>query len=439
MLQHLKSRFIFLSPDFVVGHSFQQPEQFRCCAGKNLEYRSSSTAPIAGGIGSRRAKLFSITRKPSIGIVGGGIGGVAAAVALHQVGIEAVVYERAQHLGEVGAGMMLWPNATRVLRNLGLLADVLARSGSSTHFLVRASSGAVLMNIALGEFEVPAICMRRSDLLMALLSALPSQNIRLGHTLSKLDQSSDEVSITFADGLVAKHDAVIGADGIRSRVRSQLFGPSEPIYRGYTVWRGIAPYDGEAIPSGSNSETWGTGKRFGILKVGPNKFTWYAAANVPPNHVDAAAGRKHDLLEAFSGWHEPIADLIEATEENELRKNGAYDVVPLRRWGEGRVTLLGDAAHACTPNLGQGGGMALEDAAVLAKCFAQENSPVVALRRYETLRRQRTRHIQQRSRLMGKIGQWEIRLFVAGRRVVTSLLPARLFEHNLRRVYSYEI
>jgi 2-polyprenyl-6-methoxyphenol hydroxylase-like FAD-dependent oxidoreductase len=377
--------------------------------------------------------------KASIGIVGGGIGGVAAALALHRVGIEAVVYERAPQLREVGAGMMLWPNATRVLRGLGLLEDVLARSGSSTHFLVRARSGAVLMNIALGEFKVPAICIRRSDLLAILLSGLPPQSIRLGHTLNKLEQSNHDVTIRFADGLAAKHDVVIGADGIRSRVRSQLFGWSEPVYRGYTVWRGVAPYDGDAILPGSNSETWGVGKRFGILNTGPGKFTWYAAANAPPDHVDAAGGRKRELLEAFSGWHEPVGDLIEATDDNEIMKNGAYDVVPLRRWGEGRVTLLGDAAHACTPNLGQGGGMALEDAAVLAKCFEQGTAPVIALRRYENLRRQRTRHIQQRSRLMGEIGQWESRVVVAGRRVVTSLLPAKIFEHNLRRVYSYEI
>jgi 2-polyprenyl-6-methoxyphenol hydroxylase-like FAD-dependent oxidoreductase len=377
--------------------------------------------------------------KANIGIVGGGIGGVATAVALHQAGIDAVVYERAPRLREVGAGMMLWPNATRVLRTFGLLEDVLARSGSSTHFLVRASSGAVLMNIALGEFDVPAICMRRSDLLGVLLAKLPPGSIRLGHTLSKLEQARDKVRISFEGGFVAEHDAVIGADGIRSQVRSELFGHSDPIYRGYMVWRGVARHDGKAILPGANSETWGIGKRFGILNTGPGKFTWYAAVNVPPDHLDAHGGRKRELLEAFLGWHEPIADLIAATNDDQIMKNGAYDLVPLRRWGEGRVTLLGDAAHPCTPNLGQGGCMALEDAAVLAKCFGQETSPVVALRRYETLRRQRTRHIQQRSRLMGEIGQWENRIFVAGRRVVTGLLPARLFEHNLRRVYSYQI
>lgn len=371
--------------------------------------------------------------------MGGGIGGVAAAVALRQVGIDAVIYERSPQLGEVGAGMMLWPNATRVLQRMGLLPEILERCGSSTHFLVRSNSGAVLMNIALGEFDVPAICMRRSDLLAALLSAIPQEQIRLGHTLNKLEQSNDEVRVIFENGLEAKHDVLIAADGIRSKVRSALFGSSNPIYRGYTVWRGVASYEGDAISPGANSETWGVGKRFGILRVGPGKFTWYAAANASADHVDGPGGRKHELLAAFSKWHEPIPELIAATPDEEIRKNGAYDVPPLRRWGKGRVMLLGDAAHACTPNLGQGGGMALEDAAVLAKCIANETSAVVALRRYEDLRRQRTRHIQQRSRLMGAIGQWESRVFVAGRRVVTGLLPASLFEYNLRRVYSYEI
>ncbi len=251
-------------------------------------------------------------------------------------------------------------------------------------------------------------------------------------------QSLPCIWISFECGLVEEHDAVIGADGIRSRVRSELFGHSDPIYRGYTVWRGVVRYDGGAILPGANSETWGAGKRFGILNVGEGKFTWYATVNVPPDHLDGPGGRKRELQEAFLGWHEPIADLIAATNDDEIMKNGAYDLVPSRCWGEGLVTLLGDAAHPCTPNLGQGGCMALEDAAVLAKCFDQETPPEVALRRYETLRRQRTRHIQQRSRLMGEIGQWENRIFVAGRRVVMGLLPARLFEHNLRRVYSYE-
>jgi 2-polyprenyl-6-methoxyphenol hydroxylase-like FAD-dependent oxidoreductase len=276
-------------------------------------------------------------------------------------------------------------------------------------------------------------------LLAALLSALPPERIRLGREWIRLEQSKSAVRIHFSDGSFEEHDAVIGADGIRSRVRAQLFGVSDPIYRGYAVWRGVAVYRGHAIRPGCNSETWGRGSRFGILDIGQGRFTWYATANTS---MPAAPGqRAGELLRRFAGWHEPIPALIESSEL--ILENGAYDLAPLPRWTSGCVTLLGDAAHPCTPNLGQGGCMALEDALVLAKCIAAKcasgDRPIEsALRSYESIRRRRTRHIQQRSLLMGHIGQWQNRAAVSGRRVVTSLLPAALFEHNLRRVYSYE-
>jgi 2-polyprenyl-6-methoxyphenol hydroxylase-like FAD-dependent oxidoreductase len=194
---------------------------------------------------------------------------------------------------------------------------------------------------------------------------------------------------------------------------------------------------GGSVPGGSNSETWGRGKRFGILNTGGDRFTWYAAVNTDPDHVDSLEGRQGELLRMFAGWHEPVETLIAATEESAILKSGAYDLAPLKRWGRGRVMLLGDAAHPCTPNLGLGGCMALEDALVLARSFCKEATPELALRRYETLRSRRTRHIQQRSLLMGSIGQWENRLVTRGRQIVTSMLPAKIFERNLRRVYSY--
>ena len=377
--------------------------------------------------------------KANIGIIGGGIGGVAAAVALRRAGIQTVVYERASQLREGGAGMMLWPNATRVLRELGLLDILAARCSPNTHFLVRSSSGKILMKIALGEFEVPAICARRSDLLHTLLTALPTHCVHLDHAFHHLEQSKNKVRIYFENGAVKEHDAVIGADGVRSRVRAELFGDSAPIYRGYAVWRGVGRYDGAAVSPGDNSETWGSGKRFGILNIGQDCFAWYATANVSADHQDGPSGRKLELQKMFAGWHDPIADLIAATDEKSIMKHGAYDRPALQRWGARMVTLLGDAAHPCTPNLGQGGCMALEDALALAKCAAEEDSIETSLRRYESLRRGRTSHIQQRSLLMGRIGQWESRLFVGGRKVVTRLLPAKLFEYNLRRTYSYEI
>jgi 2-polyprenyl-6-methoxyphenol hydroxylase-like FAD-dependent oxidoreductase len=246
------------------------------------------------------------------------------------------------------------------------------------------------------------------------------------------------VRVNFADGSTAEHDPLIGADGLRSRVRAQMFGPSDPIYRGYIVWRGLATYAGEAIPHGSNSESWGSGKRFGILNTGRERFTWYAAVSLPRDHRDAPRGRKQELLEMFKGWHEPVEACIASTPEDSILKHAAFDLAPLERWGRGPVTLLGDAAHPCTPNLGQGGCMALEDALALAKSLSNNASIETALRRYERARRRRTSHIQRRSLLMGRIGQWENEVLVAGRRVVTRILPARWFEHNLRSLYAYE-
>ena len=166
----------------------------------------------------------------NIGIVGGGIGGIAAAVALHRIGIDVSVYERAEQLREVGAGMMLWPNATRVLRELNLLEQVIARSGPNTHFLVRKRTGKILMNIALGQFEVPAVCMRRADLLSILLGALPNECLHLGCEFEHLKELDCKVRLYFKNAPEVEHDAIIGADGIRSRIRAQLLdvGPALP-------------------------------------------------------------------------------------------------------------------------------------------------------------------------------------------------------------------
>ena len=174
-------------------------------------------------------------RKKSIGIIGGGIGGVATAVALHQIGFDVSIYDREERLCEAGAGMMLWPNATRVLRGLGVLEKVLSRSGRNTHFLVRTSGGRTLMTIALGKFDVPAVCMRRADHLSILLSALPEDRLHLGCELRRLREQNDKVLVFLNRDRVSEHDAVIGADGIRSKVRTELFGFSDPIYRGYTI------------------------------------------------------------------------------------------------------------------------------------------------------------------------------------------------------------
>lgn len=381
---------------------------------------------------------------PSICIIGGGIGGVATAVALGRFGIAADVYERAPRLAEIGSGLSLWPNATRALREMGLLDEVIARSGASTNFLVRRNDGRVLMDLGVGVFDVPALCTHRADLLDIMLARVPAQRIRLGHELESLDHTGVLPVVRFKNGVQREYHAVIGADGIRSRVRAELFGESDPIFRGYMICRGVGEYHGANMPAGRHSETWGVGRRFGILTMGRGRYTWYGTANVRRRSgkggwSDDPHTRKQQLVDAFDEWHEPIPQLIGSTPAESILKHGAYDRSPLKHWGKGAVTLLGDAAHPLTPNLGQGGCMAIEDALTLAKCVAGGDSIPQALRAYEAVRAPRTRHLTGRSLLLGWIGQWENRALVAARQTVTGMLPAKLFEYNLRRVYSHQV
>ena len=181
--------------------------------------------------------------KFNIGIIGGGIGGVAAAVALHRAGIEATVYERATEFREVGAGMMLWPNATRVLKELGLLERVAASSGPNRHFIVRSSAGTVLMDIGLGRFEVPALCTRRSDLLDALLSALPPERIRLGHDFESFEYRKTSVRVNFSGSM--------SGGGISMRNTTSLSVPTVSAPASVlSYWESTNPSTG-ATPSGA--------------------------------------------------------------------------------------------------------------------------------------------------------------------------------------------
>ncbi len=389
---------------------------------------------------------------PTICIVGGGIGGVAAAVALSHAGVRSEIYERSTALSEIGSGLSLWPNATRALRELGLLDQVVARSGVSEKFLVRRDNGRVLMDLKLGATDVPAVCIHRADLLDILLTRILPEQVHLGHEFADLNATGIKPVVTFTNGVRREFDAVIGADGIRSRVRAKISGAEEPTFRGYMICRGVGNYDGPNMPPLAHSETWGKGRRFGILTMGHanghRRFTWYGTTNLRRRADRSADGkpgwsrdphtRKNELLEAFADWHEPIPQLIESTPADSILLHGAYDRPPLKRWSHGAVTLLGDAAHPLTPNLGQGGCLAIEDAVVLAKCVARASSIPEAFRAYERLRTARTRHLTERSRLLGWIGQWENPAMVFVRQAVTSVLPEVVFERNLRRVYSYQ-
>lgn len=369
-------------------------------------------------------------------VVGGGIGGLSAAIALRRAGIQADVHERAPEVREAGAGISLWPNATRQLRSWGLLDDVLRRGFPFARGEMRDPRGAVLARMRLPAADAPCVLIHRADLHAVLADALPPWAVRTGAELAGLRETADGVEADFGEAGAVEGPFLVGADGLRSAVRARLLDDGPPVYRGYPVWRGVAPAG--AVEWTSLTETLGRGLRFGTVPIGGGRVAWWATANEPENADDGAEGRKAKLLRLFGGWHAPVPGLIQATPEDEILKSGTYDRPPVRRWGRGRVTLLGDAAHPATPNLGQGGCMAIEDAAVLARCLARTADVPAALRAFEARRYRRTAWITRESLRYGRVGQWQRASAVRLRDALLRLAPPAVARATFTRMFAFE-
>ena len=369
-------------------------------------------------------------------VVGGGIGGLSAAIALRRAGIPAEVYERAPELREVGAGISLWPNATRQLRRWGLLDDVLRRGFRFSTGEMRDARGAVLTRMHLPAADAPSVLIHRADLHAVLADGLPPWAIRTDAAFAGLRETADGVEADFGEAGTAEGPFLVGADGLRSAVRRQVLGDGEPVYRGYPVWRGVAPAG--AAEWTSLTETLGRGLRFGTVPIGGGRVAWWATANEAEDADDGAEGRKAKLLRLFGDWHRPVPQLIEATPEDGILKNGTYDRPPVRRWGRGRVTLLGDAAHPTTPNLGQGGCMAIEDAAVLARCLSETEDVPAALRAFEARRYRRTAWVTRESLRYGRVAQWQHATAVRLRDALFRLAPPAVTRATFSRMFAFE-
>ncbi len=369
-------------------------------------------------------------------VAGGGIGGLSAAIALRRAGIPAEVYERAPALGEVGAGISLWPNATRQLRRWGLLDDVLRRGFAFDSGEMRDVRGRVLTRMHLPPADAPSVLIHRADLHAVLVDALPPWAVRTDAELRGFRATADGVEADFGEAGTAEGPFLVGADGLWSAVRRQLLADGDPVYRGYPVWRGVAPAGAAAWTS--LTETLGRGLRFGTVPIGGGRVAWWATANEAEHADDGSGGRKARLLRLFGDWHEPVPQLIQATPEDEILKNGTYDRPPVRRWGRGRVTLLGDAAHPTTPNLGQGGCMAIEDAAVLARCLVQTDDVPAALRAFEARRYRRTAWITRESLRYGRVAQWQHATAVRLRDAVFRLAPPAVTRATFQRMFAFE-
>jgi 2-polyprenyl-6-methoxyphenol hydroxylase-like FAD-dependent oxidoreductase len=335
-----------------------------------------------------------------VGIVGGGIGGLAAAIALSARGAEVRVFERADDRRREGVALLLWANAMKALGSLGIYEAVRERAAAIDITEVRNARGDLLCELPIGEWSrsgsVPTVAVRRPDLVSALSRALPPGVVCRGASFASFAVQGSTVTARFAGGDELELDLLIGADGLRSTVRSQLLGHAPPRALHQRAWVGVARGVRGLLRPGVTTATIGRGPRFWAAPLDDDSAFWYATINDASDAPDGVARLSREL----AGWHAPIEDLLAATSDDDVAHTRIWDRPPVDRWGEGPVTLLGDAAHAATPDLGQGACQAIESAAVLAACLERSATIAEGLRDYERRRIERTATIARMSWLM---------------------------------------
>jgi 2-polyprenyl-6-methoxyphenol hydroxylase-like FAD-dependent oxidoreductase len=359
-----------------------------------------------------------------VGIIGAGVGGLATAVGLQRHGVEAHVFEQSATVETVGSGLSIFGNGRTALRAIGLGHgfDEIGGDGMGELPSGQRRPDGRWLAVAPAAASAEVRVVHRAALHALLVSALAPRTLHLGTAVS-------------ADTL--NFDVVVGADGLRSRTR-ELWADAPAIrYAGYSAWRGVT--DGPFAVDAA-SETWGDGLRFGIAPLADGRVYWFAVASMPESRP--MSGELRRVQKLFAGWHDPVAGLLAATDPATVIRHPIADLAtPLRSYVRDRTVLLGDAAHAMTPDLGQGANQALEDAATLSILLgaARTTSEIdTALARYDDLRLPRTQLMARRSRLMGRVAQSSGRLRTSMRDTVMRMAPPSAMGMQLAAIQAWE-
>jgi 2-polyprenyl-6-methoxyphenol hydroxylase-like FAD-dependent oxidoreductase len=376
-------------------------------------------------------------------IVGGGIGGLTLAVALQRKGFEVKVYENAPAWKPLGAGLALAGNAIKAFREIGIEKEILQLGKVIKKVYIKDASGRDLLatdseQISKKYGVVNNFAIHRADLHEVLLSLLKPGTVELNKRCIDFTAVKDEVKFTFQDGTTARADFVIASDGIHSIFRQKLLPESKPRYSGYTCWRAVVHNLPPDFNFEATSETWGAGARFGIVPLTKNRVYWFATLNAPPADAVMKSFGTSELLSVFENFHSPVKQLLERTRDEEIIWSDIIDLKPLRKFAFGNIVLVGDAAHATTPNMGQGACMAIEDACVLAHLL-ERYEPRVAFANFETQRIKRTTKIVSNSWTIGKVAQWRHPILVGLRNWLVRNTPPSTTEKQFQFIYNVSL
>jgi salicylate hydroxylase len=346
----------------------------------------------------------------TIGICGGGVGGLAAAIALRQAGHEVEVFEQASSFKRIGADINLTPNVVRALKGLGVVPALEETAARPTHRISRMwdtgaeTSRLEMADTAERQYGAPQLTIHRADLLNALRGQLPEETIRLGHRITTIDREDGKITLGFADGGTRTVEVLIGADGIHSPARTALFGPEHPQFTGLVSYRSVVDRSLLSVPNlDAFTKWWGPTPDLQIvtfpLNRGRETFVFATTAQPDWRHESwTMPGDIAELRHAYAAFHPEARALLDAC--TEVMKSALYIREPLPQWSTGTATLLGDACHPMVPFMAQGAGMAIEDAVVLGRALdgVRSADAAEALRTYEHTRKDRTARVQIGSR-----------------------------------------
>lgn len=370
--------------------------------------------------------------KRKIAIIGGGIAGLTFARCISD-DYETHIFEKKQEFGEVGAAISVFPNALCVMDEIGLLDSILNTSGKFENVYLKTDKGNILSK-STPKSDYPVVCIHRANLHKILLTDI-NAHLHIDCGVKKLTNlNNGQIEIFFKNGKSSVFDAVIGADGIHSIVRKHIINDGDPIFRGYNIWRGVVKTN---FDIGYASETYGKGQRVGIVPIKDGVYGWWATYNETFLKDDEPEGTKQKLKRLFGSWHHPIPELIENTEN--ILKNSLSDRNPHKGWTQGNTTLIGDAAHPTTPNLGQGGCMAIEGAYLLAKCINKYGLSSKAYEIYEKYQFPRSKEIINESLKLGKIGQITNPILITLRNFFFKIIPSRVAMKMIDKYFSYRV